>query len=1534
MKRTILSKDDSGREAFAYLAVLLLVLSTGFVTYELYLRRTEELEARDIAVMAGLLADLDQVEADIRFILAGCGREELLKCEVEMEKGLISGTLDGALEGRLRGMARERIEKYLAVHTRSAPRHWIGIGNISIDCTPLILGLEGAAPSPAAEKEKTIGLDRTVRKTHSIGVNVSYNIGVSISERGERNMINKSFEFSQILHSLKPLIIGRMDRLEMGLEGTELPGIFSYMVGTLAQMKCSMGYGRFGAGSTGPVITNEELLACADLALALMAGSHLGAIDEDFNANISRSLSEAPGSGGATVGVSEVFEFADEKLDPSMALIAGEGLFSGGNPPSLEMMARPLLMSIVDGVLVRMISYLGLDDELYALVGGLTELYELGVDAVNALSRTFLGRDIINSNDRSAREILLESLYGTGLYGEEEAPTIMNRRMPWISWEGDTIDGYPEITIPNMTRTFELYLWDGDPSNEFYLSPDGRKHSREEYFDRSEELLGWNSTIHRLSVEFSFEKIEPPFFQSSLDDPGVFSGLASYLGTYSDDRVSAEELMMEKGRIAIRKAVDSSISLLLEPGNSFWQSSWKGWTRDSMPDLEGGRIPLSQMTELQTDPFGELVEFLSENILRELDMEGFLDYLSDMESSLELGVAGFLSANFDLYANRSGQMEASMDHMEKLLIGNISFNLINHSITQEGIIIKDYCFPTENPQTLEILAEHPELMGIVGLGIDSHIETDPGLLKYFTDGLDSAYREAYERELGDGSGGREAGFIYKALTGSVTRGPSLPGGLLSIDLDIGGLTDSIKDLIGDALGRIEKEFYRGCNISGGRVLWTVPDTSNSIAAGPEGVERMDLFLGISRSAVSNAKLVPIEGVYHTDPFHNGSPYSSKFRIELNALYKVDYGAGLNSSLLFFNHTRSMEAVLSVDILLGSQWPLSGIEYENKGSIVDLIKDAALEAGGILMEKVQTLGERVLGDTMTSLREVPPLISDLVSGKELDLAEVSRVISNVTMDAAATVRTSVQDIFREIVDLGLSGFLDMICSLLDVKEIDASIDLGGISLDIHTEREALTGGEGILLRAVINIPSIGMHGYLSFSRDRNSTTDFNGTLTFNIGPLGMTVELDPFMTGSSHMISIGGKYDLPGSEPIRFSLQAPALDEYRSCEISLGETLGVEPFIPIPILGINAVIDAGFRMKYVLPSEVSPRINEIEVRGGRLVRLEIFNPRQVPLHASRIDVETREGVIINSWRLEAEPGEISLIELSDEMMIYFDDDPGFQGSIIVLLRGPSGLIWDDVCIGEVENGWYSRDADGYGVWRWGGGTPGERNSGSHPGDIRTLLISIAISSIKEAWSITYGEYGLSFDMVVPFLQRALELFMERFLSVVRELVIEVMMFLDVLITDSSGTAGSGLELFFSADGEAVADFFDWLYGNLKVLVMKLTDPTGAGNFQGFPMDILYRCRIGLMVFSEVELPISLGSFSPPGVELPDSVRIAVSGSFTLSFPMMLLGMKTGGFSLSLGVYIMDAPNEMVSLFYDVISAGLASDLWMLRIDIWQ
>ncbi|MGA1865854.1 MAG: hypothetical protein ACMUFK_00135 [Thermoplasmatota archaeon] len=1537
--RYLCIKDDiNGREAFAYLAISLMVLTTFYVSYQLSIEREWDRNLREGSRISDMVSELEEFRTSLSREIVSMHDESMAYADAELSREASGQRLDGYVEARLMEQLSTEIESIGISHQADDARFLFDITNWTVDSRPIQGGVDIPVPGTRTEPDIS-GLPSICTRTEMFGVNTTVHIELEMKDRFGSMVMKDELDIEVSRFSMAVFLKSRMGRLQDAVESGEMSSLVEYMVGSLAQMKCLMGYGREpGAGEIVPLslLTDNELVSVMDLAFSLLAQSYLRSRDEHFMEDIGGSLASAPGAIGETTLI-DVLENSTCYIDPGMMVLLGEGIFHQDNPPSLQTMFRPFFYSMVDLIVNRIVSYIGLDDDLYSGLGGLKTIMELGVEAADSLSSSILGIDIIDASRETAEGILKALLERSPLLDPDD-DLIMVRGMPGASWNGAAISTYPVIDIPGMERCFEIGLSDGGPSNEYYRSVNGTIHSKAEYYDPSEEFVGLMCSIYNVTAFFDFDPMEPPFrSRDLLADEEFISSLAYFLGTDESDTGSlSENEFREKGRYAIKKVIDELFRSTTTPANDRWLKLWRGWTIEEITSMDNAFPSVGSMIDCDLWPLMELVEDFASALVEEFNAVSLFETLFEVEKGYSALIADWLLMNYDIWADRGGQMKSCEENCTSIIFDNTTVHIMDIEKTQECVIYGGNKVEFGKDNT-EVLYQYPELAKWIALGLCVKIPMDPELDMLWSSYVSSSYLEMTRREFGDGSGTDEEGWIRREMVQPSTRGFELT--FSSYNGDSLGVMKEVERLVRKGLDAIGSSFDQGLHLAGGRFfLPPLPKDDHIEVSGMNfdapGHRELYTDLRIHRKETYQTVLSPSSGEYDTDPLDSSAPYTTGYQLDLKGTYDIVFILREKDLEVMGASNMSFPVSLSINFEVGSQWPMLGVEYVQTGNFQEYLVDRVLEAGDSLKAELNCLVQDLLGGSMSSLREVPPIVLEIVRGNDLDIAEIARVASNVTLDLSSTLRETVKDLIRHLIDLGISGILNATCRVLGIDEIELELDMGPFRAGLHTERGALMGEEGNILNISLDISSIGMCCFMSFNRVDGGKFDFSGIVTFDIGPLYLRLELDPFMLRAPHMISIEARYEAGPGEYLMASIECPALEEYRSCQVSLGDTLGIEPFIPIPPLGVQAVIDAGFRLNYRMPEELGPHINEVHLYGRNISEIEIFNPRCFPVYSSTLSIENLEGCLIGSWSLEPEAERYSLCGIDQTCLWRWEGRIPDDGRVRIVLRSPSGLIWDDLEADLDIGGWYSRDADGYGVWRETSGTPEAPNGGALPTNIRSLLISIALTSLKEAWTESYRIFGLTFDVVVPFLERAIELFMERFLSVVRELVVDVRMFLSVEIEDASGSAGGGLELSFQADGEAVADFLSWLYGNIKIFINNLADPENSGDYRAFPMAILSRCYIGLDMFMEVEMPGPIANMAPEGADLPDSFTLAIMGKVNLALPMKLLGRDVGGIFISMGVYIKDAPDAIVSLFYDIGNIGMTQDFYLLRVVIWE
>ncbi|MGA1872251.1 MAG: hypothetical protein ACMUHY_01140 [Thermoplasmatota archaeon] len=1538
MRLTPIMKDNHGREAFSYLAVMLLILTSFFVSYQVSYERQRDRGLKNNSLLSDLTGELTSVKWSIGQELIRIHDEIMVEAEVDVSEGPGDLRLDGLIEGKMVAHLELELEDIAVSHMKKDANLGLKVLDWSVDSRPLIGGLEIPVPGTSMDRNLS-GLTETCIGPEVFGVNTTIWLEMEIIDEGNMLRVRDRLDLSIGRLSLAGYMSGRLERFQDALDGIELASLIEYMAGSLIQMKCMMGYGREPvSGEIAPVsiVTEKELLAVMDLGISLISSSHLGCVDNGLIDMAGDVLGSAPGAIGRSM-TGPLLSNSSDLIDPGMLVVLGEGIFHHDNPPSLQTMLRPLFLHMTDLIINRLVSYIGLEDEMLMRVGGFKALFDLGVEAADSLTESLLGLDIIDTSHETASGMFEALLKRSDLLDPEE-DCIMIGAEEGAYWNNSPISGYPPIQIPRMERTFEFGLSDGGPENKYYRSSNGTIHTKAEYFNPDDEFIGASCTVYSVGSAFEFQPMEPPFFSRNLlMDDDFIAALAYFLGTEEgNDLQTPESVFREKGRFAIRKVIDDMFGDLTGSCNEDWERLWVGWDMDSLPSMMDDFPSMGSMVNVELWPLMELAGSFTEALIDEFTSVGLLDTLVDVERGYSSLVSDWIMTNYDTWCHRGEQMDGCDEERIRILFENCTVELLDIEILEENVIYSGPYLETGREDTT-VFETYPEFSKWFGLGLAEKMVMDPELYVLWAEGVVSSYNEVMEREFDNGGTSRQEGWIRRELSVADTRGIDLL--FSSYKGSVSSLSDHIGSYLGASLDRIAGSFDRVTRLSGNRFIVPVPDSGGPVkVAWPGGSEGpfddLSTEVIITRGPASWASIMPLDGEYQTVPFNLSAPYRTRYSLVFKSDYHVEYLSKVPKNDLGSIRTLHCRIDLTVPIVVDSYWPMLGIEYRKIGTLREHLLDKVAEARSRLKEEMNDLLEDILGGTMSSLREVPPIVMDIVRSRDLDPVEIARVVSNVTMDLSSTVRETVTGLIKKIIDMGLTGVLDIACSILGLDEIDLEIDLGSFRAALHTERRALTGGAGTLLNITFDLPPIGMHCYMSFNRLKDEEFDFNGTVTFDLGLLRIRLELDPFMMRAPNMVSIEVRHEGKDGNVIGASFECPSLEEYRSCEVSLGDTLGVEPFIPVPPLGIQAVIDAGLRLNYRMPEELGPRLNEVEVTGFNITRIEIYDPRKFPIYGSTVNMVSPDGLTMAIWRLEPEVDVYLLNGLDRDSLWKWSARIPDDGLVLLVLRSSSGSVLDEVEVDLSRDGWLSRDADGFGVWRSSKGTPGYGNGGSLPTDIRSLLVSIALSSLKEAWKESFAAYGLCFDVIAPFLERAIDLFMERFLSLVRELVTDVRLFLAIEIEDASGSAGGGLEMSFQADGEAVAGFLGWLYENIKVFILNIADPQNAGNYREFPWEILNRCYIGLDLFMEVEMPGPVAKMAPDSANLPDSFTLAVMAKVNLALPISLLGKDVGGFVISLGVYIKDAPDSIVSLFYDIDDIGLTRDFYLMKATIWE
>jgi hypothetical protein len=1042
---------------------------------------------------------------------------------------------------------------------------------------------------------------------------------------------------------------------------------------------------------------------------------------------------------------------------------------------------------------------------------------------------------------------------------------------------------------------------------------------------------GSGITRYLVNSSFQIPEVELDLYSIDLtENEFVLSETARILGL--DERViEAEVILQDHLNTVIRTAMERTLSFLKNEGAELWNSSWKGWERDDPPPLDLEIEPARYLSEMAIPNLEIVLSIFFDELYHDLiniDLDSFQKIIY---SSVSSSFCDMVYEKFHDVIEIDKQYQKAYGSILESIYQEGSFK-VNRIEVQENDPFNGKVMWKESGGALSIddIEEDPlQLLDFILKGQVDRLSRS-SILKCFNTTFHSGIEEVRNREWVGYDHSSGPGVIRTSMIGPVSR-----SNRSHVEIDLLEKLTSIKNWTLETMNRsingICNDIENNREMNSNRFFLGDLGEVDGIIYGADrnGLHREKVTLNISvgRSYQNNVSIVSREGNYNPDPASERSRYISHFEVLIGS--KIDVQIRSEDRIV---SDIKMDLSHSSSITVHSMWPMDGIEYHVGETLIDLAMDKGKEAAKEVLEVMMNITSRLLPDTMSGLKSIPPVLIELIETGDLDAGQIMGIISNITLEVSSSLRNAAREIIKSLIEEGLDRVLSRFLEIMGEKVFEQRIQLGSLSLDLILEEDALSGNDGKILEVKIDVDNIGLFGSLMIQRVNGTKMKFNGSIFFSNVNHFFRIEIDPFMEDRPHMISIDGyKIDEDGDK-IRISLGIPDLLEYRSTEISISRGLGLEPMIPIPPLGIQMVFDAGFRLKYRMPDELPPTINEMTFENGIVKDVEIFNPRSYSIGGSTLELVRGQFTLL-SILLEGRLEEYYTHDVNFSM-VDGDDQTRDIGTMKLVLRSSTGLVLDEVEIPEVIGDAYSREKDGYGVWRWTEGTIGEPNSISSEVSIRSILISLAINSLKEAWTISYDLFGLSFNTVIHFLELSVTLFKERFLEMVSRVVLEISLFISLEVEDASGTGGGGVELELKVDGGGISIFLEWLSRNIEIIMMNILDPENSGDIISLPWEVLDNCWISILYLGEIETPVQVDSLAPEGSNIPDTLTMGYKGELNFAFPAMIMGIHDGEWRIELGVIVVDAPIGIVGLFYDLEDIPGTKDLYLVHAIIWK
>ncbi len=601
---------------------------------------------------------------------------------------------------------------------------------------------------------------------------------------------------------------------------------------------------------------------------------------------------------------------------------------------------------------------------------------------------------------------------------------------------------------------------------------------------------------------------------------------------------------------------------------------------------------------------------------------------------------------------------------------------------------------------------------------------------------------------------------------------------------------------------------------------------------------------------------------------------------------------------------------SIEIPVTTAWPLEGVVYEPSDTILSDLCGILLEVFEPVIEPL----ERMLEAMRRALAALGASVMEAVGFACNRLAEIYEAL----IEPVEKMNALITGYAEKAVAESVFGIL----ASLDLGSQSITVDFFGCRLVLETSAITWADRTKDVLSAVITMPVAGFAVTAGIDvRIKGEWSPDNLIIT---GKGGISSEdwavkatVDPLMKGGRYLFTLSGKI---GKN--RISLTAPKLEDYNELGLTLSDVPGIGQAlsnIPVPALGVNIGLDAGFQLRCKDPTEQGVLINEYESnppgkdRGAEWV--ELFNNTGAPvdLDGWHLDVKGRGKSQSMALKGEIGPGELLVVKPSFTLVNTASDR--------LILRDPSGTASDEIKMkGDSYNDGltWQRESDGSSKWVQSEGTEGESN-GSFIGS------RIGLDELKDcAWSAVqraFDRIGSITDLesLTAFMQYLVRYTIEEAIDRIAGLIIDASVFVKADLKDMTSSASAGIRIALRTDGELVKDCLRYIAGKVEEMVLGMNNPYSIDPLEMFAENI----DLEVCVDARIGFPELLsGGADLPRMDLGMVVRA------NLSSLTRMLGADAGRPEIEFGVLARDCPAAVVPARLSPHDL-MKHDLWLFK-----
>lgn len=992
---------------------------------------------------------------------------------------------------------------------------------------------------------------------------------------------------------------------------------------------------------------------------------------------------------------------------------------------------------------------------------------------------------------------------------------------------------------------------------------------------------------------------------------------------------------------------------------------------------------LQDMRDMLDDVLGDAADYLIRNPGA---VSQLLSVLTDRQSQLTLRLIEFVSANYDVLAGKDAQVAAAQHSLGLSMLLNATWAALD-----AGSAYADYAVYNEIGHSMGYVDDPLPYDCTAAPGDGDYARALLGqcwanlsadMLPY----AESAFawlRDAECRFERFGDPGN--GMYVEALEGVVD---SKPDGILArfVGSDPSSLIGLARGMVVNVLdgiiwsGEVADTQYapelvfsdagagfemweggRGTANAGGGVwkesfVVRQPDGMALAVPSGTGAGLGELEVGISAPA----------GVHFTDvASFNERPFENRWNVTVRGAVRLAVSSAsaphiIDGAPVQAEVTRDLGLDMEIPVLAYSGWDLVGVDYTSTATLagdVEKLLDLVSAFFDWVWESIAGPINWLVDQVMKVVDFFADLIGTLLSYASDIMEQVTDLLCFLVEKVQQYLKELAGWVFDSIIGwvdallpdgaefrFGLFGF-DFVVRFATDGEMDR-MDAGeaGVVLSVRTDGKLL--GTGF---------DVGMEIWdLDSNTSAEEGMEYDVLLDAQLEMAGFRLDIgvDPFMVLQDKIVECRGE-----GGGWRMELDAPVPEiPYDKATYSLHDIAGVGAAlsnIPIPFLGVKASINAGVEISYTLKGleEDNPVINEVELNPRGLDNgtqwAELYNPLAVnaSLENWTLSFGNRswQNVTFNAsavmepfgyWMVQYPNLTLPTSGVTFELL-----DPG--GKVVdrtPRLSEPDGGVINNISIGDSGcDATWQRSPNGAnltlaGKWNFTRGSIGAANAAVDV-QLRAVVMALLKGAFNSTWNDLKGEQALSLDFVVKLVTQFVQRFIEDVLTVIERSVVETALFLDVMLTDISGTGGGGIKLSFVIEGgDTLAELLRWVIGSVSAFLAKFGKPTQPAQYPKLGADVPEHLYIRLEFYGMVQMPGVMRRAAGADGGEPQTVRLA--GRIEANIPALaaLVGREMGRWRINFGVYIENVPPDIADPLFQ--TGNKTVNVWLFKGTAWE